>query len=159
MGRLTARQRAMRALAAERQRDESSGQFMSRPEEMPDGDDEWPEPTDSVTNGTEEDEDLVWIVDDNEKEGEEDEEDGEDELRSQEGRLDAVAPELAQFVNLFEQDTTHRKLFKSGFTVHLNRSARDDFVKASEELKRVANLAGQRMKKRGVFGSGRGRRR
>ena len=67
MGRLTARQRAMRALAAERQRDESSGQFMSRPEEMPDGDDEWPEPTDSVTNGTEEDEDLIWIVDDNEK--------------------------------------------------------------------------------------------
>ena len=125
----------------------------------PDGVDEWPEPTDPVTNGTEEDEDLVWIVDDNEKEGEEDEEDGEDELRSQEGRLDAVAPELAQFVNLFEQDTTHRKLFKSGFTVHLNRSARDDFVKASEELKRVANLAGQRMKKRGVFGSGRGRRR
>ena len=76
----------------------------------PDGVDEWPEPTDPVTNGTEEDEDLVWIVDDNEKEGEEDEEDGEDELRSQEGRLDAVAPELAQFVTLFEQDTTHRKL-------------------------------------------------
>jgi hypothetical protein len=55
-----------------------------------------------------------------------------------------VAPELAQFVTLFEQDTTHRKLFKTGFTVHLNRSARDDFVKTSEELKRVANLAGQR---------------
>ena len=111
----------------------------------PDGVDEWPEPTDPGTNGTEEDEDLVWIVDDDGEEGEEDEEDGEDELRSQEGRLDAVGPELAQFVNLFEQDTTRRKLFKTGFTVHLNRSARDEFDRRSKELMRVAESNGRKI--------------
>ena len=131
---------AAKRTAQSRSRDPTTQQFLSNPVEEPDGVDEWPEPTDTVTYGTEEDEDLFWIVDDNGEEGEEEEKDGEDELRSQEGRLDAVAPELAQFVTLFEQDTTHSKLFKTGFTVHLNRSARDDFVKTSEELKRVANL-------------------
>ena len=107
---------AAKRTAQSRPRDPTTQQFLSNPVEEPDGVDEWPEPTDAVTYSTEEDEDLFWIVDDNGEEGEEKEEDGEDELRSQEGRLDAVAPELAQFVTLFEQDTTRRKLFKTGFT-------------------------------------------
>ena len=83
---------AAKRTAQSRPRDPTTQQFLSNPVEEPDGVDEWPEPTDAVTYGTEEDEDLFWIVDDNGEEGEEEEEDGEDVLRSQEGRLDAVAP-------------------------------------------------------------------
>jgi len=83
---------ANKRTAQSKSRDPTTQQFLSNPVEEPDGVDEWPEPTDTVTYGTEEDEDLFWIVDDNGDEGEEEGEDGEDELRSQEGRLDAVAP-------------------------------------------------------------------
>ena len=58
MGRKTARQRAMRTLATNRQRVEYTGQSMSRPEEMPDGDDDWPEATDGVTDDDAVDPDL-----------------------------------------------------------------------------------------------------
>jgi len=40
---------------------------MSRPEEMPDGDDEWPEATDGASNDDADDPDLLWFVDGDEK--------------------------------------------------------------------------------------------
>jgi hypothetical protein len=144
MGRRTARQRATRAVAANRQHDESTGQFMSRPEEMPDGDDEWPEATDGASNDDADDPDLLWFVDGDEGEEEEDEEHSEDGDDERQARLDNAEPELAQFAQLFSQARSRHRLFKSGFTVHLNRSARDEFERTSKELKRVAELRGQR---------------
>ena len=117
---------------------------MSRPEEMPDGDDEWPEATDGASNDDADDPDLLWFVDGDEGEEEEDEEHSEDGDDERQARLDNAEPELAQFAQLFSQARSRHRLFKSGFTVHLNRSARDEFERTSKELKRVAELRGQR---------------
>lgn len=55
-----------------------------------------------------------------------------------------MQPKLAEFIERFGQAETRRKLFKTGFTVHHNRTARDDYVRAQSELAKVANAQGQR---------------